>query len=213
MRLFLEQGYKATTVSHIVEEAKVARGSYQNLFPSKEDILLELIETMFSSQFSAAQNLVEQKLTPVYIYATETAIQLSITELNENLREIYVESYTLPNTSEYIYEHTAIELKKIFGERFPGYKVNDFYEMEIGTAGLMRNYMAKKCDIHFPFEAKLRCFLMASLSVYKVPEKEQEDIIAFIEGIDIKAAATKVMHDLFSMLEMKYDFKLPKAEQ
>ena len=32
------------------------------------------------------------------------------------------------------------------------YSESDFYEMEIGTAGLMRNYMARKCDIHFPLE-------------------------------------------------------------
>ena len=42
VRLFLEQGYKSTSVSQIVEEAGVARGSYLNLFPTKDKILLEL---------------------------------------------------------------------------------------------------------------------------------------------------------------------------
>ena len=31
VRLFLEQGYKNTSVSQIVDEAGVARGSYQNI--------------------------------------------------------------------------------------------------------------------------------------------------------------------------------------
>ena len=47
VRLFLEQGYKNTSVSQIVGEAGVARGSYLNLFPTKDKILLELTETMF----------------------------------------------------------------------------------------------------------------------------------------------------------------------
>ena len=34
VRLFLEQGYKQTSVSQIVEEAGVTRGSYQHLFPT-----------------------------------------------------------------------------------------------------------------------------------------------------------------------------------
>ena len=34
VRLFLEQGYKRTTITRIVEEAGVARGSFQNLFPT-----------------------------------------------------------------------------------------------------------------------------------------------------------------------------------
>ena len=43
---------------------------------------------------------------------------------------------------EYIYVHTTAELKEIFGGNFPDYTDSDFYEMDIGTAGLMRSYMA-----------------------------------------------------------------------
>ena len=143
VRLFLEQGYKNTTVSQIVDEAGVARGSYLNLFPTKDRILLELTETMFGGQFGVARSIADSKLPPVYAYAVETAIQLTLTELNENLREIYIEAYSLPDTAEYIYLHTTAELKQIFGENFPDDTEIDFYEMEIGTAGLMRSYMAK----------------------------------------------------------------------
>ncbi len=152
----------------------------------------------------------DSKLPPVYAYAVETAIQLTLTELNENLREIYIESYSLPDTSEYIYLHTTAELKQIFGGNFPDYSDSDFYEMEIGTAGLMRNYMARKCDIHFPLERKLSRFLTAAMRVYRVPEEEQARVLAFIQSLDIKAIATEVMYKLFAMLEMKYDFKLPR---
>ena len=34
VRLFLDQGYKNTSVSQVVDEADVARGSYLNLFPN-----------------------------------------------------------------------------------------------------------------------------------------------------------------------------------
>ena len=206
VRLFLEQGYKNTSVSQIVDEAGVARGSYLNLFPTKDRILLELTETMFG----VARSIADSKLPPVYAYAVETAIQLTLTELNENLREIYIEAYSLPDTSEYIYLHTTAELKQIFGENFPDDTESDFYEMEIGTAGLMRSYMARKCDIHFPLERKLSRFLTAAMRVYLVPEAEQAKVLAFIQSLDIKAIATEVMYKLFAMLEMKYDFKLSK---
>ena len=208
VRLFLEQGYKNTSVSQIVDEAGVARGSYLNLFPTKDKILLDLTETMFGGQFGAAKSVADSKLPPVYAYAVETAIQLTLTELNENLREIYIEAYSFPDTAEYIYVHTTAELKEIFGGNFLGYTDSDFYEMELGTAGLMRSYMARKCDIHFPLERKLSRFLTAALRVYKVPEEEQAKVLAFVQTLDIKAIATEVMYKLFVMLEMKYDFKL-----
>lgn len=208
VRLFLEQGYKNTSVSQIVDKAGVARGSYLNLFPTKDKILLDLVETMFSGQFSVARSIADQNLPPVFAYAVETSLQLTLTELNETLREIYIEAYSISDTAEYIYLNTTAELKQIFGANFPDYSDSDFYEMEIGTAGLMRNYMARKCDIHFPLERKLNRFLTAAMRVYLVPEEEQARVLAFIGSIDIRELAVTVMHKLFTMLEMKYDFKL-----
>ena len=212
VRLFLEQGYKNTSVSQIVDEAGVARGSYLNLFPTKDKILLDLTETMFGGQFGMARSIADAKLPPVYAYALETAIQLTLTELNENLREIYIEAYSLPETSEYIYLHTTAELKQIFSANFPDYSDSDFYEMEIGTAGLMRNYMARKCDIHFPLERKLSRFLTAAMRVYRVPEDELEQTVRFVERLDIRSIAERVMHSLFQTLAMHYDFSLQEIE-
>ena len=163
---------------------------------------------MFSGQFDAARCIAGNTLPPVYTYAAETAIQLVLTELNENLRDVYLEAYTVPATAEYIYRHTAIELYKIFGQYFPEYTESDFYKTEIGTAGIMRGYMAKKCDIHFPLDKKIECFLSLSLRAYKVPEREQEKILAYIKGLDVCAIANEVMQKLFAALEMRFDFSL-----
>lgn len=129
--------------------------------------------------------------------------RFTLTELNENLREIYLEAYSLPDTAEYIYLHTTAELKQIFGGNFPGYTDSDFYEMDIGTAGLMRSYMARKCDIHFLLDRKLCRFLTAAMRVYRVPEKEQQQVLAFIQALDIRAIAAEVMEKLFAMLEIR----------
>lgn len=212
-RLFLEQGYKETTVSQIVEASGVARGSYQNFFHTKDSILMEFVEAMFGGQFDKARIIAGANLPPLYIYAVETAIQLAITELNENLREIYIEAYSLPNTAEYIFLNTTKELKQIFGAYLPDYTDSDFYDMEIGSVGLMRGYMARKCDIHFPLVRKLECFLTASMRVYKVPEQEIENVVDFILGLDVETMAHDVMQKIFAMLEMKFDFKLGKSER
>lgn len=206
VRLFLKQGYKDTTVSQIVREAGITRGSYQNQFPTKDSILMELVQSMFGGQFQMARSIAGGELPPVYAYAVETALQLTLTELNENLREIYIVAYTIPEIAEYINIQTAAELKQIFGENFPDYLESDFYELDIGTAGLMRNYMARKCDIHFPFERKLERFLEASLRVYRVPEEELRKIIAFVQSLDMETIASETIHKLFTMLEMKFDF-------
>lgn len=208
VRLFLEQGYKNTSITQITEDAGITRGSFQNFFPTKDAVLMELVKTIFDGQFGVARSIVGDNLPPVYVYAVETAIQLTLTELNESLREIYIASYTLADTVEYIYLQTTEELVQIFGKNFPEYTECEFYEMEIGTSGLMRSYMARKCDIHFPLEHKISRFLTAAMRVYKVLEEEQERVLDFVAALDIKAISTEVMYKLFAMLEMKYDFKL-----
>ena len=208
VRLFLQQGYKETTVTQIVREAGITRGSYQNQFPTKDAVLMELVKTMFSSQFDMARSIAGDDLPPVYTYAVETSIQLALTELNENLRELYIESYTHPDTAEYIYLQTTSELKNIFAPYLPDHSESDFYDMEIGTSGLMCSYMAKRCDIHFPLQRKLECFLTAAMRVYRVPEEDQEKVLAFIAVLDIEAVASEIVQKVFAMLEMKFDFKL-----
>lgn len=208
VRLFLQQGYKETTVTQIVREAGITRGSYQNQFPTKDAVLMELVKTMFSSQFDMARSIAGDDLPPVYTYAVETSIQLALTELNENLRELYIESYTHPDTAEYIYLQTTSELKNIFAPYLPDHSESDFYDMEIGTSGLMRSYMAKRCDIHFPLQRKLECFLTAAMRVYRVPEEDQEKVLAFIAVLDIEAVSSEIVQKVFAMLEMKFDFKL-----
>ena len=46
-----------------------------------------------------------------------------------------------------------------------------------------------------------------------MPEDEQAKVLAFIQSLDIKAIATKVMYKLFAMLEMKYAVKLSRDSE
>ena len=212
VRLFLEKGYKGTTIAEILREADVSASTFQNIFHAKDGILVELVEFMFGNQFRMARQMAGETLPPVYVYAAETAIQMTLTELNENLREIYLEAYTQPETTEYIHQNTSTELYRIFSPYLPGYTESDFYELEIGSAGIMRGYMARRCDKYFTLERKLRRFLVMSLSAYKVPEAEQERVLAFVAGLDVRKRAEQVMHQLFAALAMRFEFSLQGIE-
>lgn len=209
VKLFLEQGYKKTTVSEIVHKASVSNSIFQNIFRAKDGVLTELVEFMFSNQFAMARTTAGAQLPPVYVYAVETAIQMTLTELNENLREIYIEAYTQKEASDYIFRETAKELYQIFGPYQPELTARDFYAMEIGSAGIMRSYMAHPCDGGLTLEKKLRMFLTMSLRAYRVPEAEVEGAIRFIEGLNIRAIAERVMGELFRALAMHFEFSLP----
>ena len=206
VRLFLENGYRQTTMQQILKEAQVSSSSFQNLFRSKDGVLLELVEFMFENQFRMARTVTGAELPPVYVYAVETALQIALTELNENLREIYLEVYTQQRPLAYIQQATAGELYQIFGPYQPGLTAQDFYELEFGSAGLMRGYMANPCTAEFTLERKLNKFVMLALRGYRVPEEEVQQVLAFLAGLDIRGIAGKVMEELFRRLAMHYEF-------
>ena len=211
VRLFLEQGFKHTPPKQILFTSMVAwSGSVPTL---KDTVRLmlpvpELTEFMFQNQFTIAGQIVQGETDPVKLYAVETAIQLTLAELNENLRQIYVEAYTLPENLEIIHRMTAEMLHRIFGAYMPGYSVSDFYESDIGSAAIMRGYMARPCDVYFTLERKLERFLQLTLRIYCVPEEKQREVMALIASLDIRAIANEVMQKLFAALEMHYEFTL-----
>ena len=208
VRLFLENGYRQTTMLQILKEAQVSSSSFQNIFHSKDGVLMELVKFMFENQFGIARNTAGAAFPPVYVYAVETALQITLTELNENLREIYLEAYTQEYLLDYIQRATTGELYGIFGPYQPELTEQDFYELELGSAGLMRGYMANPCTAEFTLERKLNKFLTLALRGYKVPEDELQKILSFVAGLDMRSIAQSVMEDLFRRLAMRYEFSL-----
>jgi len=208
VRLFLEQGFNKTPPKQIFEEADVSAGTFYHLYKSKSDVLADLLQFMFGNQFEAAGKVAGENASPVLLYAIETSIQLTLAELNEVLREVYVEVYTQPNLVTLVHQKTAPELQKIFGSYLPNTNGSGFYEIDIGTAGLMRAYMARPCDVYFTLERKLNRFLRMSLNIFEVPKEEIDAVIQTINGLDIRAIANEVMQQLFRALEMEYQFTL-----
>ena len=185
VKLFIEKGFRKTTNAEILELADVTSSTFYNIFKTKDGVLLELTEFMFENQFNIAEALAGSGASPVMIYAAETSLQMTLTELNENLREIYVDAYSQPYIAEYIYQQTTNKLFDIFG-----------------------SYMTRPCDKYFTLEKKLDRFLRMSMSAYNVPKDEQDRAVAFVESLDIVSTANSVMQKLFEALAMKFDFTL-----
>ncbi len=53
LQLFSEKGYEETTVAEITEAAGIAKGTFFNYFPSKEDVLIKLQKALFFNEISS----------------------------------------------------------------------------------------------------------------------------------------------------------------
>lgn len=202
--LFLEQGYDKTTTTQIAKAAGMSQASFFAAFESKEAILLELTKIMFSSQFVAAAAMMPTD-DPLLLYALETGLQLHITELSEPLRELYVATYSLRSTSEYVYQNTTEKLIKIFAPYLPKAQENDFYELEIASASVTRGFMARPCDLYFTMERKMRRYLSCCFRIYKVPQEVYAPVIEAALRRDLKSDAEKIIAATVQRAELGFE--------
>ena len=203
-KLFLEKGFTESRMREISTLAGVSYGSMMFIFRSKEEILSELVGFVLDGQFEATTKMLQGKTDDkILFYAAETTLQLYLAESSEHMRELYSLSYSQQASSTIIYEKITLKLAEIFKEQYPDYTQGEFYEKELASAGVMRNYMTRPCGIYFTMDRKVRAFLENTFLLYEIPKKKIEEAIKFVEQFDWKSIADSVIKNMLTYLESK----------
>ena len=203
-KLFLNKGYVNSTLRQIATLAEVNYGSMMFAFRSKEEILSELVGFVLEGQFEATEKLLAGKTEDkILFYAAETSLQLYMAESSEHIRELYSLSYSQEASSNTIYNKITLKLAEIFKEQYPDYTPADFYEKELASAGIMRNFMTRPCDVYFTMDRKLRAFLENTFLLYELPRSKIEEAISFAKQFDWITISQEVIANMLSYLESK----------
>lgn len=206
-RMFLTIGYDKSTVLKIADEAKLNSGSVIYAYKCKENVVCDLVKYVLNGQFEFTEKLLKGKTNDkILFYSVETTLQLYMAESNENVRKLYNVAYSLPNSSEIIYHMITEKLENIFKETLPSWQTKDFYEREIASAGIIRNFMSVPCDMYFTMDRKVKAFLESTLLLYHVPQKKIDEAINFVSTFDFERLAKQVIDGMFVKLE-KYEKK------
>ncbi|MCC8162848.1 MAG: TetR/AcrR family transcriptional regulator [Lachnospiraceae bacterium] len=199
---FLENGFTDTTVRSITTKLGISIGAFNSHFRTKEDVLCELIVFVLESQFSTSEKLLAGKTEDkLLLYAAETALQLHIVELNENLRDVYSSAYSLPKTSALIQQRVTGKMEYIFKEYLPELQTKDFYILEIATGGIMRGFMTVPCNMWFTMDQKVEAFLKNAFRLYDIPPEKIQEAVDFVKQFDFQAVAKETISGIFRYLE------------
>ena len=201
---FLEKGYSQTTMNELAISAGVSYGALFRIFADKETILCELVKYVIEGQFEASNYILKDKTDDkILFYAFETTLQLYMAESSEHIREMYNVSYSLPNSANVIFDTITIKLEDIFKEHLPHLETKDFYELEIASAGIMRNFMSVPCNIYFTMDRKVKRFLETTFLVYRISDTKIQEAIEFVSQFDFKEIAQGVIDHMLNYLEKR----------
>lgn len=203
-KMFLEYGYSESTIREIAKNAGVNRGSLGFAFKTKEELLCELIGLVLECQFETTARLLKEKTEDkILFYAVETTLQLYMAENSEHIREMYIVSYSSPNSSQIIYHTITDKLVDIFREHLPYLEPRDFYEKEIASAGIMRNFLTVPCNMYFTMERKVSSFLESTFLVYEVPKEKIKETISFVSQFNLACVAQETLDHMLEYLESR----------
>lgn len=203
-KLFIERGYHDTRIKDIASEAGVSYNEVFRILVDKETILCELVGLVLECQFEISKKLLKDVTDDkLLFYAFETVLQLHIAESKEHIREMYSVSYSLINSSKVIYKTITSKLMDVFKDHLPHLEEKDFYELEIASAGIMRNYLTFPCDMYFTMKRKVRKFLETTFKIYDVSTERIEEAIEFVSRFDFDKISKNVIDNLFKYLESR----------
>lgn len=203
-KMFLEKGYNYTTMNELAKNAGITYGELFRVGIDKENILCELVAYVLEGQFESTKKLLDGITDDkILFYAAETTLQLYMAESSEHMREMYNVSYSLPHSAQIIFKTITGKLEEIFKDYLPELETKDFYELEIASAGIMRNFMSVPCNMYFTMDRKVRRFLETTFLVYRVSDEKINEAIEFVSKFDFKEIASQVIDQMLSYLESK----------
>lgn len=200
-KLFIEKGYTNTRIKDIADDSGVGYNEIFRMFVDKDNLLSHLVNLVIEHQFEkSVEYLKDQSEDKLLLYIFECVLQLYICEINDNIREMYAVSYSMPSTSHKIYDYITEKLENVFHKYLPEYETKDFYELEIAAAGIMRGFIINPCNMYFTIDRKVNRFIKTLLKIFEVPKEEVEDVIKKIEKFNMKEYSKEVVDTLYEYI-------------
>jgi len=199
IRLFLENGYSATTLKMISNDCGLRQGTITYHFHTKDDMLFYLIQALTEFHGGIIDNSLENTNDALYSYAAEIAIQIALCETDRTAWDLYYSAYSQFKTFEFIKNWAAKEHSVLFAQRLPKWRESDFAEKEHIASGIELAVFYAPCDRYFTLERKISLTLDSMMLLYDVTEEERKQTIEKILKLD----CVKLGQEMFSKFVSK----------
>lgn len=199
-RLYLDEGFTATTNMQICKQTGIRTGQLTFHFPTKEHLLLEVTKHLLKFHWKCIDEMHERFGDPLLAYCMELAASFALCEESPQARDIYVSMYTMPMTLQYLKDWNAEKSYHLLGGRHPLWTTQDFWELENVTTGIELSALMTPCDEEFTLERKIARSLDCLMTIYKVLESERERVIQQVMTHDYRQIGKQILQEFDSYI-------------
>lgn len=193
-KLFLEVGYSATPPKRICDELDISTGNLTYYFPTKEHLLIVLVEMLCEFQRNMLQDAVKEGQTSLSAVCLELVTMAAASEENEIAKDLFLSSYSSPMCLEIIRKSDNERAKAVYGEFCPDWDEEQFVEAETLVSGIEYATLMTTHD-SAPLEVRIAGALNNIMRIYNVPEEIRSAKIEKVLKMDYRTLGKTVLEN------------------
>ena len=183
IEMFLERGFTNTSVRAIAAELGISTGNITFYFPSKEHLLMVLVEMLCDSQWSMLEQQADEEETALMAFCMETMTVAAACEQNEIARDLFLSVFQSELCRNFLRENHVARAERIFSEYCGDWTHQQFRIAEILVMGIQHAVIIPT-DVEIPLSERIAAALNQILSIYGVPENNRAEKIRRILALD-----------------------------
>ena len=183
IRMFLERGFSATSVRAVANAVGISTGNLTFYFPTKEHLLMVLVEMLCDSQWSMLEQQADEEETALMAFCMETMTVAAACEQNEIARDLFLSVFQSELCRNLLRENHVARAERIFSEYCGDWTHQQFRIAEILVMGIQHAVIIPT-DVEIPLSERIVAALNQILSIYGVPENNRAEKIRRILALD-----------------------------
>ncbi len=199
-RMFLENGYSATTVQMVSSELGISKGNFTFYFHSKEDILAELVEMLCKFQWKLIKEEADDGISSLLALCFELMTMASACEENEVAKDFFISAYQSQKCLEIIHNNDSARAKEVFAEYCPDWTNEQFREAEILVVGIEHSTL-NAIDKTVHLETRISGALNAIMMIYNVPDEIRKKKIEKVLAMDYRTIGKRIFKEFKEYVE------------
>ena len=199
-RLFIEDGYGATSANKIAKMLDLSPGNLTFYFPTKDHLLAVVVDELCDFQELMMEQASAEGKTSLLSYCLEITAQTAACEESEVAREFYLAAYTSELTLNLIRENDTKKTKAVFGEFCPDWTEEQWIATENIVSGI-EFATAMTREENTPLPMQIERTLNAIMLIYGVPEELRRQKIEKVLAMDYRGLGRRILKEFKEYIE------------
>lgn len=203
-RMFLEHGYTATTVQMVCNELKISKGNFTFYFPTKEHVLVELVELLCEFQEKLIDYEADRGVGSVLSICIELMTVAAACEENEIARDFFVSAFQSRMCLDYLRENHVNRAERLLADYCADWTHEQFVEAEILIQGIDYATIISS-EVSVPLDARISAALNQILGIYNIPAEIRKEKIDKTLAMDCRGLGKRVLAEFTEFVEKEND--------